>query len=355
MNERAMQLRVGVMVLATLLIALILLVLFNDPRDLISAVVPSVVSGRKYTVNIEFREAPNVSIDTPVRKSGIRIGRVSHIELPDTGGVTVTARIDGDHTLRHSETFRAASNLLGDAVLEVVVSDSPDDTTPIEDGETLQGHASRNLEENLPGLMSKVEQSIDQLTSAAHKMGTAADEVTAMLKDNRQGIGHAVGQADHALGAVGTVADNLNRLIGDPKTQQRLTTAIEELPEVVGGMKRAVAQAETRLDELAPFSQVLGSKNTVDRVENAVKNLDMVIADFAMFSRQLRNPQGSLGLLMSDRRLYDRLYGVVANVDDTVNRFKPIVSDLRIFSDKIARNPNQLGVRGAFDRGTGIK
>ena len=37
---------------------------------------------------------------------------------------------------------------------------------------------------------------------------------------------------------------------------------------------------------------------------------------------------------------------------------KPVVSDIRIFSDKIARDPRQLGLKGAIDKrpiGTGTK
>ncbi len=67
MDERVMQFRVGVMFLATLIIAAILLVMFGK--------LPS-LTGRHYTIQIRFRYAPGVTSDTPVRKSGVLIGRV---------------------------------------------------------------------------------------------------------------------------------------------------------------------------------------------------------------------------------------------------------------------------------------
>ena len=67
MDERVMQFRVGVMFLATLIITGILLVMFGK--------LPSLI-GRNYPVQVRFDYAAGVTKDTPVRKSGILIGRV---------------------------------------------------------------------------------------------------------------------------------------------------------------------------------------------------------------------------------------------------------------------------------------
>ncbi len=123
MDDRATQLRVGLAMLSSLLVAGILVTLFNEPRKIASTVMPSLFPNANYDVRIRFPEAPNVDTNTPVRKSGIRIGRVSHIALLDEGGVMITADIDGQRRLRKNEVFRTVSDLMGDAVLEVVPGD----------------------------------------------------------------------------------------------------------------------------------------------------------------------------------------------------------------------------------------
>jgi phospholipid/cholesterol/gamma-HCH transport system substrate-binding protein len=48
----------------------------------------------------------------------------------------------------------------------------------------------------------------------------------------------------------------------------------------------------------------------------------------------------------------------LANTEEITSRIKPILDDLRIFSDKIARDPRQLGLKGALDHrpiGVGAK
>ena len=52
------------------------------------------------------------------------------------------------------------------------------------------------------------------------------------------------------------------------------------------------------------------------------------------------------------------MVGVSALSGSTAFLVKPILDDIRIFSDKIARDPRQLGLKGALDRrpvGTGTK
>jgi ABC-type transporter Mla subunit MlaD len=119
MDERLIQFRVGVMVLATVIITGVLILLFGE--------VPSLVQGT-YEVQMRFDQAPGVTVDTPVRKSGILVGRVTNVELIDDrfGGVMVTALVSDQRRLYRDEVPRVTQGLLGDATIEVV----PGDTMP---------------------------------------------------------------------------------------------------------------------------------------------------------------------------------------------------------------------------------
>jgi phospholipid/cholesterol/gamma-HCH transport system substrate-binding protein len=45
----------------------------------------------------------------------------------------------------------------------------------------------------------------------------------------------------------------------------------------------------------------------------------------------------------------------MANVNELTRRLEPILNDARVFSDKIARHPEVLGVRGAIAPQSGAK
>ena len=72
----------------------------------------------------------------------------------------------------------------------------------------------------------------------------------------------------------------------------------------------------------------------------------------------MNSGEGTLGRLVRDDELYDRLEMATTNIEDATRRIRPILNDVRVFTDKIATDPRQLGVKGALDRkplGIGLK
>ena len=78
-------------------------------------------------------------------------------------------------------------------------------------------------------------------------------------------------------------------------------------------------------------------------------------------SNHLREPSSerlsetTFGKLMHDRELYDNINQAAANIEELSRSLRPVVNDARVFTDKIARHPELLGVRGAMQRNTGTK
>ncbi len=58
---------------------------------------------------------------------------------------------------------------------------------------------------------------------------------------------------------------------------------------------------------------------------------------------------------MNNSELYDSLTAAVGNIEKLTRDLKPIVNDVRVFADKVARHPENLGVRGAIMGSSGIK
>lgn len=58
---------------------------------------------------------------------------------------------------------------------------------------------------------------------------------------------------------------------------------------------------------------------------------------------------------MHDRELYNRINRLVENVDGLTRDLKPVIHNVEVFSDKIARHPSVLGVGGAIRKDSGLK
>ena len=76
-----------------------------------------------------------------------------------------------------------------------------------------------------------------------------------------------------------------------------------------------------------------------------------------MLTESLNSRDGTIGRLIHDPAVYDNLNRLLCNSNQVVLqinqialRLRPIVDDVRVFTDKIARDPRQLGVKGALDQ-----
>src|SRR5688572_11444565 len=95
MAERALRLRLGLFMGASLVALAGLVVLFGGAPTLFST---------DLTYSILFPEAPGISVGTPIRKSGVRIGQVTAIELdPVSSLVVVRISVDRKYPPRKSE------------------------------------------------------------------------------------------------------------------------------------------------------------------------------------------------------------------------------------------------------------
>src|SRR5947207_37723 len=126
MDERVLRQRVGVVVLAAALITAFLVARFGD--------LPLPGAGT-YTVFIKFPRAPGVEAGTPVRISGVQLGRVPEIDLLPESGVRVTTEIDKGRVILDSDVcLITTASVLGDSVIEFIPPDPvPPNAKAIED------------------------------------------------------------------------------------------------------------------------------------------------------------------------------------------------------------------------------
>ena len=110
MDEQGYRFGVGVLVVASLVITIILILFFGAAPNFFA---------RRYEITINFERAPGVETDTPVRKNGVQIGRVTAVKLLDSNdndtknpGVNLTMELDSQYKIRASEVARIGTGSL---------------------------------------------------------------------------------------------------------------------------------------------------------------------------------------------------------------------------------------------------
>jgi phospholipid/cholesterol/gamma-HCH transport system substrate-binding protein len=372
MDERVMQFRVGVMFLATLIITAILLVMFGKLPNLL---------GRSYTVQVRFDYAGGVTKGTPVRKSGILIGKVSDIQLTDRDSkVLVTLTIDSDKKIYRNEDCYITRDLLGDTAISFIPNPKrPGANEPIDVSKVLVGQIS----DDPTGLKRALSEPIDTvtdtgraLTAASKQLGKAASRVEEILDEETQKNAQSV--LRDSAGALKTI----QKLLGDEENQAKLVEAMRKMPETLDTMNhtfRATDETLRKFTERSPVdgktaiermvgaiemtertlrkfseSSEPGKLAPADQMANAMENIDEITTLVRTVMSRVEKGDGSLGALLNDRQLYDRLDRAARNIERVSGELKPIVDDVRVFSDKIARHPGVI-VRDAVKPGVGIK
>jgi phospholipid/cholesterol/gamma-HCH transport system substrate-binding protein len=405
MDERVVKFRVGVMVLSTIIIAAILVLLFGDARSMLRG---------NYTVYMHFSDAPGVSEGTPVRKSGILIGRVSSVRFADQGGVVVTAGIYGNVKLYRSEIPQVTGSILGgDVVIQfvkrakppasekpaaapqtegnnmgasaspegaltaAVADEPPASPTPaasktpaenpndlIRDGDYIEGSVAPNAFQVISNLEDEMGNAIGSLANAGNEVGKLAGYVNKILESNDAQVNRIINKTEQTLDSFQRALSNIEDVLGNDEVRDNLKRSIAGLPDLLADtrsamntMRTTVESVDRNMRNLEGFTGPLGERGDqiVERVDQAVSRLDELLGELSDFGRKLNRGEGSLGQLMRNPDLYQHLNGAAKNIEQITCELKPILADARVFSDKIARHPELLGVRGAIQKSPGTK
>ncbi|MFV2068573.1 MAG: MlaD family protein [Pirellulales bacterium] len=349
MDERVVQFRVGVVVLATLIITAILVLLFNDA--------PAIV-GRHYMIYIDLPKAPGIAVDSPVRRSGIRIGRVRQIKFTEGGHVLITAAVEEDVKLGRNEVCRVTGTLLGgNSSLDFSPSDDPQlAAQQIEPDSLIHGLVSADPLEMLADLQDNMTGTVETIRLASEQVTNLAKRVDDLLSstDDRQ-IADLLKRADQAFEGIAATTDSLNAVLGDPQVQHDLKESLAQIPQLLMEARDMLVSVHSAVDSVQENLNGLIGPAMTKAINDELDQLSDILAQVQIFATSLNNSEGTLGRLINDPELYENANSIVRTIEQLSTRLRPIIDDVRVFTDKIARDPGRLGVRGAMRRPSGIK
>lgn len=358
MDERVMRFRIGVVALATILVTVILVLMIGGGDSIIQGT---------YPLEVRFDEAPGVAKDTPVRKFGIRIGKVSSVGFAPAGeeeGAIVIVEINDNVEIHTNETFRIDRGVLGDAVLEVIKVSKPEAKTSrdavYDKGSTLKGEVRPDPLAIVANLEGGLNRALNSIADTSDEIGALASGVSDLLGNNEEQVVRIINKMEQTVDRLASAVASTDELLSDPVLKENLKRSISDLPEVltdareaIGGLKTALAGVDRNLANLEGFTRPLGERGNalVANLEGTLSKLDKVMSDISGFSEGLNNSEGSLGMLMNNPDVYQQLNEAATRINNLTKQLQPILNDTRVFTDKLARH----GLNGALKKDTGTK
>jgi phospholipid/cholesterol/gamma-HCH transport system substrate-binding protein len=416
MNDRAMRFRIGIFVLAALLLLAVLITLFGS--------FPAIFR-RHDDYYILFQDAPGLAPGTPVRRSGVRIGEVSNLELEDTGEVRVQIFVERRYRLRHIDVPTLVTGLLGgDTSIDFVPRPTGRDTdlALVEPGETLQGARLANVStllaqasqvvpttqetlaqmqkslQRFERLTPQMEEAFREYTRLAQSVNKTIPDVqktnAQLLKTSEEieitarnwgKLGENVNnlvvtQQDKLIKTLDNLNDtitrianvfneenqrNLNGIIKNVRTSsdnldelmRNTNDLIKESQKTIKVVGESVSKADESLSNLSKATKPFADRSdTIARsLDETTERLNRVLGDVQALLRAIGQEDGTFKRFISDPSLYNNIDSAACQVNRMMSRVDRILKDMEVFADKLARHPELIGAGGIIRPSSGLK
>lgn len=358
MNERQLQFRVGLLAILSLGIGAWLVVQFGELRDLWQPT---------YSVEVLFEQAPGVFAGTPVKTNGVKVGSVREVRLAERG-VAIVLDVEAKHPLHADAEASLSRGLLGDTSVDLLPGRSEQ---PLTADAKIAGkpyadpmEAVQRMEANVSAALASFQQTSDEW----RKVGTNLNGLMETRRGDLDLVIERTAESLHeftvAMRTFSASAQQANAVLGNPQNQENLRRTLESVPALVEDTRAAISAVRTAVqkadESLANLAETTGpladrSASIVTRLDGTLANLESLTGELDDFAKLVNTEDGTLRAVASDPSLYRNLDRSAESLTVLLTNLEPILRDLRVFSDKIARHPELMGVGGALAPSDGTK
>ena len=324
-SRLSLPLRTGIFVTLGLLIFAAAIFVLGERQQLFS---------QRYEIYATYDDVSGLQEGAFVRISGINVGTVSHIVLPDsaTSHVKVIFKIRGDarRLIRtDSKAIIDTEGLLG-ARIVIITQGSPSAPVVPEGGEILgqspiQLHRfSQNIDralEDLDDVVMNGAATLASLSSITSKIDAGQGSLGALL--NRRTL------HDSVVAAVSEV--------------RRLASSSRNLMSSLNQSQRSLTRAS--------LTAIEHYQHAADTLTVALSEIRRTSTNVSLVTEDIRSGQGTLGRLMTDDSLYVALTRAATSSDSLIHAATYAVGEITTASSDIAHSARQARI--TMDRITG--
>ncbi len=250
-----------------------------------------------------YSNVQGLEVAAPVTCNGYKIGQVREInfDYDHPGKIKVQLALNKDVKIPENSKALIASTLLSGAYIDIQMGE----------GKKMIPLGGEIVSATTPDLMATVSNDImPAVNDMLPKINAIMDNLDAVTSNL------AVISSDPALAAS---IKRLNGITGNVNAMTENFNSISlglkgQIPAVMGNVGRVTYGLDSIADNLGALSyqlRTLPLNSTMDNINEITENL-------TRFSNQLNNEKSSLGLLMNDPELYNRLNSVAADVDSLI-------------------------------------
>jgi len=244
-----------------------------------------------------------------VRLNGLKIGQVDKIELQKDRRIKVHFLLKKDIRIPKGSFVQltSADLISGTKILNLEMSNNAD---LLPENSFVQSKEAEGL---LGNLGSQVSPMLETVTHTVVSLDTLLNTINDIINDDtRKHLNASFASLEVGLNQLSGLATELNKQSGE------LAGVIRNANSITGNLAANNAQINNTLNNLQDFSTSL--KNAP--VQETVEDLRQAAADLQSLVAKANNSNGSLGLLMNDKRLYNNLSTTLGTLDTLLGDVK---------------------------------
>jgi phospholipid/cholesterol/gamma-HCH transport system substrate-binding protein len=255
-----------------------------------------------------FDNVDGMEVSNSVQIDGLSIGNISAITETDADlsrGILVTISLKKDVHIPRNSIATLNPGLL---ISPTVVIARGDATNYLQDGDTLQTKQK-------PNIIAQVQQNIDPIVAKLNGTLTSLDsliEVIGGMFDPRTKNNFSAILANLA-GSTAAAQKLLNDQTG------YLVQSLRNLNDFTGNLAKNNDHITHTLDNMDKTTASLASA----KIPETVQNLNSTVSDLRTAINHINSTNGSLGLLINDKRLYQ-------NMEATTRSLNTLLDDFRV-------------------------
>lgn len=262
---------------------------------------------KKYTLNVVLDDVTDINTSTPVLYNGYKVGNVTDVEMGNPQGqFVVFFVINKDIYIPTGSSIKVTSALLGGRALNLILSQ---DKNKAANGQTLSSIKDTTILESVSNVMKP-------LSTKVNSIVTSLDSLLANGELNRTII-----SLNTSLKSFAKTSDNASKLLEE--NVPKLSAILDNVESITKNLRNNNDEISLILANLKTTSDNLAAMKLKEVVEKA----NEALASVSEIMDKINKGEGSLGLLVNDKALYE-------NLNKTANDLDKLLIDLQRFPQK---------------------
>ncbi|MBR7093529.1 MAG: MCE family protein [Prevotella sp.] len=235
---------------------------------------------------VTFSDISGLAASSPVYANGFKVGTVKSIEYDYSkpGAIVATVGLDKKLQVPNGSRAEIESDLLGNVKLNLLLGDPSAGMIPV------GGKISGSI---YAGALGKAAEMIPQIEKMLPKLDSILANLNTLTADP------AIAKSLH----------NVEHITND------LTTTTTQLNTLMASLNKEVPGMITRANNVLDQSGQLASNLSAVNVEETMAKVSETLENLRRFTDKLNANDGSLGLLLNDKKLYQNLNSTIAHAD----------------------------------------